>query len=661
MTKIVKQYYHDISINKNQLLSSRLHNLSSSERIILGTTLTIDDKGFQVYDTDYLTPYWWSGSVWLTSGVTGIGVQNRIAKWADTTNLTSSNITDNGTTVTIDSSITNIKGSTELLLSTNLLYVKSNKDLLLLIPTSQINPSFGLNQNFRIGFGADGTKIRNTVLGRFTLGDLNNININTGDWNTAIGYQVLGVNTSGAYNAALGAQSLRFNTTGNLNTGVGHQALYSNTSGSWNVGVGNQALYLNETGNYNVAIGFMAGFNDYPIIRGWRNTSNNVFIGYNCGNTGGTGSLGFNTFIGSGTGSGVETGAYNTIIGAQVSGLSGNTSNNIILADGQGNIRFRDNGVNTILSRLVGVGTRMVVVSAAGELSTQAINIGSITGSGTLNYVPKWTSASAIGNSLIYDDGTNIGIGTTTPSRKLDVNGDVIFNTVKIGLGGGQVLRNVSIGDTEIGQSSGNNTGDYLLAIGYRPLRSNTTGRANVAIGNEAMGLNTTGSYNSALSIQALLRNTTGNNNTAVGVFSNIWNTIGSNNISIGYASANSINGTFGLISGNYNIYLGIENYAGITTGNYNVIIGSRIQDLSANLSNNIVIADGQGNIRIRIKETGNVLIGTNTDTGAYKLDLNGNIRVRQVSEYASNAAAVSAGLIAGAFYRTGEFLKVVF
>ena len=41
--------------------------------------------------------------------------------------------------------------------------------------------------------------------------------------------------------------------------------------------------------------------------------------------------------------------------------------------------------------------------------------------SGTQNYVSKFTSATAIGNSLIYDNGTGVGIGTILPKGGLDV------------------------------------------------------------------------------------------------------------------------------------------------------------------------------------------------------------------------------------------------
>jgi hypothetical protein len=42
---------------------------------------------------------------------------------------------------------------------------------------------------------------------------------------------------------------------------------------------------------------------------------------------------------------------------------------------------------------------------------------------GTTNYVSKFTSGTTIGNSQIFDNGTNVGIGTTSPGAKLDVSG----------------------------------------------------------------------------------------------------------------------------------------------------------------------------------------------------------------------------------------------
>ncbi len=48
--------------------------------------------------------------------------------------------------------------------------------------------------------------------------------------------------------------------------------------------------------------------------------------------------------------------------------------------------------------------------------------IGTVTGSGTTNYLPKWTGSTALGNSLIYDNGTSVGIGTASPSASSILN-----------------------------------------------------------------------------------------------------------------------------------------------------------------------------------------------------------------------------------------------
>ena len=50
-----------------------------------------------------------------------------------------------------------------------------------------------------------------------------------------------------------------------------------------------------------------------------------------------------------------------------------------------------------------------------------------ITGSGTTNTIPKFTGTNAIGDSVIYESGGNVGIGTTTPSEKLNIVGNILF------------------------------------------------------------------------------------------------------------------------------------------------------------------------------------------------------------------------------------------
>lgn len=55
--------------------------------------------------------------------------------------------------------------------------------------------------------------------------------------------------------------------------------------------------------------------------------------------------------------------------------------------------------------------------------------LGGIGGSGTDNYVPLWDGTGSLNDSEIFQLGTDIGIGTQTPSQKLSVEGNISLAT----------------------------------------------------------------------------------------------------------------------------------------------------------------------------------------------------------------------------------------
>jgi hypothetical protein len=93
------------------------------------------------------------------------------------------------------------------------------------------------------------------------------------------------------------------------------------------------------------------------------------------------------------------------------------------------NYAGQNNGTNTFTVDKLGVvtatafkttgGTVNQFVDGTGALQNKSIFQNAITGL-TTNYLPKW-NGSGFGNSNIFDDGTNVGIGTTTPPAKFTV------------------------------------------------------------------------------------------------------------------------------------------------------------------------------------------------------------------------------------------------
>ncbi len=127
---------------------------------------------------------------------------------------------------------------------------------------------------------------------------------------------------------------------------------------------------------------------------------------------------------------------------------------------------------------LTGSGIRIVFVDGNGNLSANtAAGAALISGTGTTNYVSKWTGTNTQGNSQIFDNGTNVGIGTASPTYKLDVQGasgirignttydaNLVFGNNATWKSGIRVYDN---GDAEMRIWHANTNGQIVLATGY--------------------------------------------------------------------------------------------------------------------------------------------------------------------------------------------------
>jgi len=82
---------------------------------------------------------------------------------------------------------------------------------------------------------------------------------------------------------------------------------------------------------------------------------------------------------------------------------------------------------STMFGNLVFPTGKKITIADAPTGSTDVANKNyvdtKIGGSGTVNFISKFNSASLLENSNLFDNGTNVGIGTIAPTSKLEVNG----------------------------------------------------------------------------------------------------------------------------------------------------------------------------------------------------------------------------------------------
>jgi hypothetical protein len=414
----------------------------------------------------------------------------------------------------------------------------------------------GININDGAGTGANNIAIGTTALSLNT----------TGFSNTAVGSLSLPANTTGNYNTALGMQSLYNNSTGANNTALGQGALALNTTASNNTAVGNASLSANTTGASNTAIGSSA-------LNGNTTASFNTAIGYQ--------SLYLNT-----------TGASNTAVGS--SALQNNTTGTLNTAL----------GTNSLISNTTGVGNTALGSSTLIANTTGGNN--TAVGNASLQNNTTGTTNVAVGNATLTANTTGSN-NTALGYFSLAANTTGASNTA---LGYLSLAANTTgANNVGIGQSSltANTTGFSNVGIGSRALTANTTGAQNVAIGTDALYINTTGNTNTAIGTAALSLNTTGGGNTAIGTSALNSNTTANFNTAVGGSSLAAIT------TGTLNTAIGYLSGSAITTGSNNTILGAYAG--TTTLANNIVLSDGNANVRLFSDANG--LIGINQAVGS--------------------------------------------
>jgi hypothetical protein len=169
---------------------------------------------------------------------------------------------------------------------------------------------------------------------------------------------------------------------------------------------------------------------------------------------------------------------------------------------------------------------------------------------------------------------------------------------------------------TGTGALFSNTTGDFNTADGDGALLLNTTGTQNFAGGGLSLFSNTSGSNNSANGYQSLYSNTTGSGNLGSGTFALTTNTTGSNNTALGYLADVSSSALTNATAIGYNAKVGASNSLvlggtggdavkvgiGITTPAQTLDVNgrARIENLPANTDDNLVTANGSGDLSVR-------------------------------------------------------------
>jgi hypothetical protein len=361
----------------NQTSGNVLINTSTDAGYRLDVVGTTRFQGTTASDTaplgSELAAVTGSGTNWaLASGATNLNVGGYTHTVGSTTALTTSLAAVNGTyyqiTYTITGrtagSITIAYGGTSTTVSFtgNIGPLASSTAVLTITPTTDFDGTVVLSIK-SIGTSSASSTFANSS-------GTSNIEVRASSIvsNTFIGLSAGNRNTTGSLNTFIGNNAGQNNTTGTQNVFLGNNAGTSNTIGGQNTFVGISAGYSNTTGIYNTFFGLEAGQNNTTGFE-------NVFIGVGAGNNNTTSY--YNTGIGVNAGRSNTTGVANNFFGnnagrwiANGSTLNSITDNSIYI--GYNTKALANNQTNQIVIgyAVTGLGSNTTVLGNSSTLTT---------------------------------------------------------------------------------------------------------------------------------------------------------------------------------------------------------------------------------------------------------------------------------------------------
>ena len=307
-----------------------------------------------------------------------------------------------------------------------------------------------------------------------------------------------------------------------------------------------------------------------------------------------------------------------------------------------------------ILSLTSGTTNDSLVVADATSGTLRRISSSRVGLSGlTTNYVPKATSATAIGNSQIFDNGTSVGIGTITPNASAEL--DIVSTTQGLGLPSMTTTQQNAIATPRTGLEIYNSTlttpqfyngsvwtgawykrgnagtdaaNDFIgttdgvdvmfrrgnvragwlngplanTSFGVSSMPITATSGNSTAFGHTALSALTSGNRNNAFGRSALAACSTGMENTAIGDGTLGALTTGAYNVGMGTRTLESSNA-------NYNTAIGYRAMLSNTTGGNNCAFGAQAgYSISTGTSNS---AFGYGALLSSTTGTGNSAFGS--------------------------------------------------